>query len=380
MNPQRKVGQDMIRKKSSSQMGNVVVSVKPVVQKQPVIEIPRKTYVEPIRHQADLPVRMSSNQSTQPRPPAKGGLLWVLVGVAIIVLIFTLFSLAASASLTLTLKRSAITVTDQVINLSQEPAPDQVGYKTATITDRQSIIIPGQVQKPVSINATGTVKLFSTSSTKTSIPANTILTATNGKTFVLKKSVTLLAGSTEKPSSIETSIVATAPGTEYNIGRDDLKISAYPAIVARTTTDITGGFNGNQFSATESEIKSAEATLQERVLSSKPAVFLSKQIPADFLIPDSFIQVSPITFTTQSVTSGVEVIAERSITGNMINKKQLSNYLVQHLISESDRTFMEVVDISNLTFVPVNLSDIGTTTTNILDIFMDFAMLCVFLL
>lgn len=42
-------------------------------------------------------------------------------------------------------------------------------------------------------------------------------------------------------------ISAIEPGAEYNIALDDLKITGFPAVIARTITPISGGASGDEF-------------------------------------------------------------------------------------------------------------------------------------
>ena len=74
-----------------------------------------------------------------------------------------------------------------------------------------------------------------------------------------------------------------------------------------------------------------------------------KQIPANFMLPESLLQVSDITYKTESKNDGVSVIAERTITGNMIDKETFHQFLINQL-PESEREFMKVHSDSAISF------------------------------
>ncbi len=385
---QRKVGQDMVVRKKPMQRAEVFVAPpkqktatnlfvkknEPTVIKTPIqqeVKIVKKPVVKDsdgFDYAAGYHSKKVQTFSSG-RPPARGGILWVFSAIAILVLITTIFSLITRATVNLTLKQTVYPVSQQ-ITLYSEPGQNQVGLKTARIVDSQTIIVPSVTKKAVSAIATGKIKLFSAASKSVVIPAGTNLVSSQKMTFTTQSKVTIPAGTTQKPGSAEVVISATAPGSNYNVALDDFKLPAFPAIIARTVVPVTGGISGDEFTITEAELATAQATLQARIESSKPAAFLANQIPENFLLPESMIQVSPLSFKTESVESGVSVIAERSIIGNMIEKESLKQFLKNTFISEPDSAFMNITDIKKLSFelpitsntitIPGNSSESGT--------------------
>lgn len=361
---QRKVGQDMVvRKKPVQKTEAFVAAPKPKQasgffsrKSEPVIAKPvHKQEVRIIKKSSDgfgSPAGYHSKKVqtfSSERPPARGGIMWAFAAVAIVALVVTIFSLITRSTVDLTLKQETYPVNQQV-TLYTEPTGGQVAFKTARIVDTQSITVPSTTKQSVSATAAGKVKLFSTATKSVVIPAGTQLVSSEKKTFTTQSKVTLSAGTPQKPGSAEVAIAATAPGADYNIALDDLKLPAFPAVVARTTTPIAGGISGDEFTLNEAELTTAKATLQARIEASKPAAFLANQIPENFILPESMIQVSSTSFKTASVDAGVSVIAERTITGNMIEKQSLKQLLKNTFIPESDRGFMEITDIKDLGF------------------------------
>ena len=381
---QRKVGQDMIMRKKPLNNTKVLSAapIRKITQSTQAVQktIPKKTARIPeiIEEEKYIPMAREIrsrrndaffNQANDSfgndhsnRPPTRGGILWVFVGVAILVLITTVLSLISRSTIDVTLTESIYPI-DTPITLYTEPTSGQVAFKTAQIVDKQSIIVPTTQKQTVSAVAKGTVKLFSSNPKPVIIPAGTNLLSTSQKMFITKKAVTIPAGTKDFPKSAVVEITASAPGTEYNIKLDDLKLPAFPSILARTTTEISGGISGDQFIITEPELMTAKTSIQTMMQGTNPAAFLANQIPENFILPESLLQVSTITYRTESVATGVSVIGERTITGNMIDKKMFQNYLENQIIPEQNRSFMDVIDISKINFVlpPLTMTPIASS-------------------
>lgn len=374
----RKVGQDMVVRKKPVKKTEVFVAAPKlnsnfVTKKQHVV--PEKTIVrqevkiikKPVvnRIEEDEPsVKGFRSKNVQVfssgRPPAKGGILWLFSGIAVIALIVTIFSLITRATITIDAKKTVYPINQQV-TLYSEPLEGQVNVKTARIVDAQSITVPATSKQAVSTVATGKVRLFSTSTKSVTIPLGTQVTSSQKKIFVTKSKVVIPPGTAQKPGSSEVMISAIEPGAEYNIALDDLKITGFPAVIARTITSISGGASGDEFILTEAELTTAKATLQARIQASKPAAFLANQIPENFILPESMIQVSDISYKTESVQSGVSVTAERTIVGNMIEKEKLKQFFINTIIPEADRGFMQITDIKDVNFeLPITSNNLGS--------------------
>lgn len=278
-------------------------------------------------------------------PPARGGLMWMLVGIACIVLIATIFSIIARARININLKEARYPVDVSVV-LYEEPAENQVGYKTATVSDKQSAIVPTTRRDNSGGFAQGTIKLFSTASTTITLPAKTVITGSTGKKFTLDKKISLPAGSVKKPSSTDVTITASESGDTYNVGRDDFTLEKYPAVIGHSVNDISGGSATGNFVLSAEELKTAQQQLSEQIKLRDPSVYLSKQIPKNFLLLNTLTQTSEITFSSASVDTGVQVTAERAITGNMIDQKSLQQLLRYTAIPESEQSYMNPTDIS----------------------------------
>jgi hypothetical protein len=110
------------------------------------------------------------------------------------------------------------------------------------------------------------------------------LVSTEKKAFTTKSKVVIPAGSVNKPGSVEVVVSAAVAGSDSNIKLDDLKLPAFPSVIARTTSEITGGISGDQFILSEPELIAAKAKLDSIIKASNPAAFLSKSNSGKFYI------------------------------------------------------------------------------------------------
>jgi hypothetical protein len=368
---QRKVGQDMVMRKKPSQTVVVPSRATESIQQQVFTKkstpLSQTKKIEPSRQSYNYKDSNDEQFSEifsphhPARPPARGGILWFLSGIGIIVLIVTIISLFAKSTVTISLQETSLAI-DTPITLYAEPSDGQIAFKTAKIVDKQSTIVSTTNKQSVSTFASGTVKLFSTSAKPIAIAAGTQLISTAKKTFVTKTKVTVPAGSVNKPGSVEVGITATVVGPDSNIKLDDLKIPSFPSIIARTTTEIVGGISGDQFLLTEPELTVAKTKLDSMIKNSNPAAYLSNQISKDFVLPESLLQVSEITYRTESTDIGVSVIAERTITGNLIDRETFHQFLINQL-PESDTEFMDIYSDNDISFSLIPNLDINDNTT-----------------
>lgn len=146
---------------------------------------------------------------------------------------------------------------------------------TKQIKKDQSVDFTATGQKNVGDKATGTVK-FSTGSIAslgTTIPAGTLLTASNGKTFTTDQSVTMTLSNYQ---GAPTGITATDQGTASNGATGNMS-GAPSGITATITTATSGGTDKTVTTVAAGDISQAATQLQQ--LSTDD---LKKQLAAQF--------------------------------------------------------------------------------------------------
>lgn len=347
MNKPRKVGQDVIMKKplqkTRAVQGDHVVP-REVFNHQ-------KTHTPPKQSFYDLDRPHIPMLSQEKKTPARGGLLWYVAGGLLFLLLILIASMLSKATLSLVLQQKDYPLNQMIVPLFTEPAIDQVGYKTVTATDRQSIRVPTTEQRQVTTFATGTVQLANTTTATITLPVGTVLVNTGGKKFVIKSKTTIPKGTVENPGIQNVTITATEPGDDYNGGIDDFVVTGFSSLRARATTEIAGGYNGKQSVMSESELTIAKTSLIARITSVRPEMYVGNQIPEGFLLPTSLVTVSEPVFSVIPHEQDVEVVADRTVTGILLEKENLTQYLEKTVIPQSDQAFTKIIDITGVEYV-----------------------------
>lgn len=348
---QRKVGQDMIvRKKIPKPQGRFSEQKKKPEQK----EIPSRVIPEKeVTKKAPQPIHRKVQTQNNHQRTLRGGYLWGGVVLVTIGFIVSLLSVFAHAQIVITLKESRFPLDIQAM-VYEEPLKDQLGFKFATITDTESILIPTSNLTTVGSSAEGTIRLFSTQSTALSLPEKTSITSiTTGKKFLTSRSIIIPAGSVQKPSSVDVRIIAVVAGEESNIGRDDFIVDTAVNIQARSLDDIDGGSSVGRFTLSPEEVSQGKETLLAKMQNREVFSYAINQIPENFIFLDTPIQTSEITFSEQVKTTGVELTASRLITGSMIDRENLAVYLSNLVIPKDQQDFMKgIIDLSTITIIP----------------------------
>lgn len=347
MNKPRKVGQDMVIKKPLQKTR--FVQHENIVPRE--VFSHQKTYTAPNRSFYDLDRPHIPVLSEEKKTPARGGLLWYIAGGLLILLCIVIASMLSKATISLVLQQKTYPLSQMTIPLFVEPAIDQAGYKTVTVIDRQTIRVPTAQQKQVTTFATGTVRIDNTNNTPVTLPVGTSVVNSEGKKFVTKSKITIPRGTEENPGVQSVVITAGEPGTDYNSGIGDFTVTGFPSLRARATTEIAGGYNGKQSVISESELTIAKTSLIARITSVRPEMYLGNQIPEGFLLPTSLVTVNEPVFSVIPHEQDVEVVAERAVTGILLEKENLTQYLEKTVIPQSDQPFTKIVDISGITYV-----------------------------
>jgi hypothetical protein len=199
-------------------------------------------YSSPIAGLDDISRNIFHN--SQQKSSVRGGSLWVVVGFAFVALVFTVFSLFRHATVHLELQKISYPI-DITTTLSLEPDAAHIGFKTAHVKDRQTIIVPTTEKQVTNTVASGTVRLFSSQKT-TTIPAGTTLVNSAQKKFITTSKIVVPAGTPTKPGSVDVVVNAATAGVDANSSLDDFTLPQFPSIVARSITEITGGNSGEQ--------------------------------------------------------------------------------------------------------------------------------------
>lgn len=347
----RKVGQDIV-KKQPSQVKKVVVGayskkdISNKMIKKDTGQTIKNTLVKKERMSEDsfppLQERLAKRESMfREKTPAKGGVMWVVVIMLIIACGISAASFFSKTVLNLTLEQRDFPI-DVNTSLFSEPTENQLSYKTVEVIDKQSYFYPTTKTVDRQEYATGTVKIFNTTSGTVSIPQGELLLSTSGTRFITKEKMVIPKGTVQLPGSKQISIKAQSPGQESNIGMDDFTIKNFPQLTVRSLTEIKGGVIGKQAVISSVELESVQSIVLEKFKKEQSSLYFSNQIPDGFLLPKELISVGTITFEQNPTEQGVEVIAQRKITGYLLDENNLYNYLKKNILPEQDQSIFSI--------------------------------------
>ncbi len=252
--------------------------------------------------------------------------LWIGTGslVVLVGLFFWLFS--ESSTVTIALKTETIPV--NITSTTTESSYQVVASKKDSSIDLPTTGTPKKVEK----KATGTVIIYNNfSSASQQLIATTRLETSEGLIYRLEKAVTVpgskTSGGKTTPGSVEATIVADSIGPKYNLAKTDFTIpgfrgtTKYDGFYARSTTALTGGFDGLMGQVSDADLKVAidnvKASLTEEIYKD-----ISSQIPEDNIF---FKDGGVIVNFTYSILSGEsdKTILKGEMTGEaLVFKKQ----------------------------------------------------------
>ncbi len=279
----------------------------------------------------------------------KGYMFWFLC-IAAVVLVFVLISTYfASATVTISPKKYAVTLDSTKLYLSDVP------HKTTEVSADTSLQVAAKGTVKVDRKATGRIVIYNTyNSVDQKLIAGTRVETSDGKIFRLKNPVTVPGQKTSSAGkkiagSAEVDIVADVSGDNYNVGFKDFKISAYKGtdkdgkIYGRSKTSIDGGYVGEVPNISQTNIASSSAILKS-VLAQK----LEENIIAaagkykDYsYVPHSYVATfDPVTQKTSADGTTVTLSGKAKATTVLFEKKSLSKEILkaENMIHESTTT------------------------------------------
>lgn len=179
------------------------------------------------------------------------------------------------------------------ISARTDAAPGELQYDSLQFVESASKKVSATAEETVALKSSGKIVVYNSySTTPQKLIANTRFEATNGKVYRITEAATVpgykTANGEKVPGSVELTIVADVAGETHNGTKTDFKIPGfkgtpqYDGFYARSTTDLTGGFEGKQKKVDPKVLSEATEALKREISSKIPESVASK-IPADFI-------------------------------------------------------------------------------------------------
>ena len=291
-------------------------------------------------------------------------IIWLIAIICLLALFFGISIIFSSATVIITPRAEKITFTNEPYTAKlNSQSTTTLSFEILKVKQDGGKVIPATEEKEVTQKATGKIVIYNNYSISPQrLITQTRFEAGNGKIYKINSSVIVpgfkKSGDKIIPGSVEATVFADQPGTDYNLNLADLKGDfkipgfkgdvRYQGFYARASTDITGGFIGKQRvvnaelrKTTEDSIKT---DLKEQLLKELYAIK-----PDNYIIFKDAYSVDYKNLADTNVNNNeVKINIEGSLNGIVFNNLKLTKYLANKKIDSFDGLPAELIPTDNL--------------------------------
>ncbi len=274
--------------------------------------------------------------------------IWGIAAFAILVVLFSVFSLFEKATIKVTLKQQIETINTQLSAQRGTAATGGLVFEIMTLTGEEKKTIPATQVERVDQESFGKIIVYNNFDSKNQkLIKRTRFETPEGLIFRIRDSVVVpgrkTSGGEKIPGSIEVTVYADGSGEEYNIGLTDFTIPGFKGsprfdgFYARSKTPMVGGFSGVVKTVSDKQLEVAEQELASS-LRGKLIQKASSQKPDSFVLYDDAIFFSLDGDGAQAIQTDVnkdevDVVVSGTLHSIIFNKNTLSQFLANILIS-----------------------------------------------
>lgn len=283
----------------------------------------------PTKHRRVQELQDAYDEDTDTRPPRRGKrkinlnnrFVWVALGTIILcaiagVLLSTVF---AGASVTVSSRKATVTPPSQMLALPSAAA-GALSYQIVTTTRVASTTVAANGTQHVSRAATGILTIYNAYSAESQrLIVNTRFEAPDGKIYRIHDSVdvpgtTEGADGTAVPGTATVSAYGDSPGGTYNRGATQFTIPGFKGDPRYTkfyakTTEMSGGFIGDEVAVAPSDLKTAQDLLRQGLEGALRSA-VETQIPKEFLPIPGTLSISYGSVTQTPADGGKATISQ----------------------------------------------------------------------
>lgn len=278
------------------------------------------------------------------------GLMTILVvgGIA-------LLSVFSGATVTYTPKSSPISFNNDSYTAYKSNDNGGLLFSVIKLSKEKGVEARASGEEQVSLKASGKIVVYNNASANPqALIRNTRFETPDGKVYRVQSDITIPGKKGDEPGSLEITVYADQPGSDYNIDLSDFTLPGlkgdprFTTIYARSKTPMTGGFVGVTKKVSESDLTGAKTTL-ETSLRAELLEEAKAQVPEDFVLYPNLTQISyqdlPQTVSTGD-TATINVHAD--FYGVMFKKIDLNNFLVSKKIEDSTSSLFKIQNLESL--------------------------------
>ncbi len=187
--------------------------------------------------------------SNAPRAHRRSRFPYLTVGSVLVIIIGSAAALMYFSSAKIEVTPNSATAEVQSTFTATAGTGD-LPFKVITAEKVASQSVKGTGTKEVTSSASGTITIYNTQSKPQTLVTKTRFQTTAGLVFRIQAPVTIPAGSTDKPGSINAKVVADQPGSSYNVGPTSFTVPGFAGtpqasqVYAKSSAPMAGGASG----------------------------------------------------------------------------------------------------------------------------------------
>jgi hypothetical protein len=297
----------------------------------------RKSASEPPQHIAE------TRSSMRRRRNSIG--IWFIVILVLSIAFFGISLLFAGANVTITPRTETFPV-NETFEASLDASPDQLRYEIMRIHKEYATTVEASGSEMVREQASGEITIFNEfDENEQRLIANTRFQTPEGLIFRIRESIEVpgqrVVNGNTIPGSITVRVYADEPGANYNIGATRFTIPGlqgdprFDSMYARSESPMTGGFEGERRSVSNSDRERALLNAQSQ-LESSLLEEVRGQMPEGFiLVQDAIVVETEELSNRDSATSDrVEIGKRATASALIISEKELANVIASTFIQD----------------------------------------------
>lgn len=293
--------------------------------------------IPPSRRKEVEPMRAVSPDSPPPRPPRQSKFPYLTVITTLVVVVLSVLALFYFSSAKVEITPNTVSAAVQNTFTAYKDS-GALPYKIVTAQKIASQSVKSNGTKEVNTSASGTITVYNTQSKAQSLITNTRFAATGGLVFRIHSGITIPAGTTEKPGSINVKVYADKTGDAYNIAPTSFTIPGFAGtpqatlVYARSTTSMTGGASG-AVPVIDATLEKSTRNALRKALAPDLMTSIEAQVPEGFvLLPKATLISYQELSSTPSQTAGmVEVKEQGTITAVVFPNAVLAQNIAESI-------------------------------------------------
>jgi hypothetical protein len=294
----------------------------------------------------------------------KGRMKWAASGVALLVLTFAIFSIFQGATLAYIPKSQAIVFNGDVFT-TRQTGEGGLLYSVVKLSRTKGVEVAASGGGKVERKASGTIIIYNTNTQEQKLRATTRFETPDGKIYQIADTLTIpgktLLGGIESPGTVEVVVQSASPGAQFNTGLTDFTIpglkgtSLFVSVYARSKTEMSGGFVGQEKSVKDQDGIEAKTQL-DKALREELLAEAQAQVPVDFIMLPTLSTVTFRDLLQTDAASADHVMLNRGadLLGIMFKRSDLTRYLASDKMKLASG---ESVDLDGMDVLNFDLAD-----------------------